>query len=595
MDSATTISLQYGPLITGLGGGLALFLYGMRKMTESLKLVAGDGMKNIMARLTTNRFSAAAAGALVTAIIQSSSVTTVMVVSFVSAGIMTFTQSIGVIMGANIGTTITAQIIAFKITKYALVMIAVGFLMEILAKSRRTRYYGVMLMGLGLLFFGMELMSNAALPLRTYPPFIELMQEMRNPLMGMLVGMVFTALVQSSSATTGIVIVLATQGFISLEAGIALVLGANVGTCVTAMLSAIGTPRDAVKAAVVHVIFNLVGVLLLAAFIPQFSELVRMVSPTAPALSGTERMAAEVPRQVANAHTLFNVANMLVFIGFVGTLAVLVERIVPRPAAAPADKGEPVYLQDIFLDQPTLALDQVKLELERMGGLVLEATRRALPVTLTGDEKALETLRESDEAIDRLHGEILRYLGELSLRGLVEPQPRRIEEYIGIVNYLENLGDVVESEFVSRGYKRLQHDKELDQELHTLLDHLSQSATQALVQSLSAFAADDPAKAEEVRISKDEFNRMAEAARLRMARHLAAGGREALANYRLAVELVESLKRIHTLARRLARIVFDTWEEGSSSRQAEVVAGAEEATITPANASRDQMDDLKPH
>lgn len=572
MDSATTITLQYGPLITGLGGGLALFLYGMRKMTDALTLVAGDGMKNVLARLTTNRFSAAAAGALVTAIIQSSSVTTVMVVSFVSAGVMTFTQSIGVILGANIGTTITAQIIAFKITKYALVVIAIGFLMEVLAKRGRTRHYGIMLMGLGLLFFGMELMSNAALPLRSYPPFIELMQEMRNPLMGMLVGMVFTALVQSSSATTGIVIVLATQGFISLEAGIALVLGSNVGTCVTAMLSAIGRPREAVKAAIVHVVFNLVGVLLLAAFIPQFAELIRAVSPAAAALTGSERLAAEVPRQVANAHTLFNVANTFVFIGFVGALAALVERIVPRSSTTPIDKGEPRYLQEMFLDQPTLALDQVKMELERMGKLVLDAVKRALPIALRGDEKALESLRKSDDAIDRLHSEILSYLGKLSQRELFEPQPQRLEEYIGVANYLENLGDVVESTFVPLGYKRLQKGKALDSEFTPLLDSLSQLATDALAQSLYAFTTDDPIQAEAVRISKDEFNRKAESVRLRMAHHLSRGGDDNLDAYRLTVEQVENLKRIHTLARRVARLVSHERKENRIPRQAEGLA-----------------------
>lgn len=578
MTSATTVALEYGPLITGLGGGLALFLYGMRKMTDSLKLVAGDGMKNILARLTTNRFSGAAAGALVTAIIQSSSVTTVMVVSFVSAGVMNFTQSIGVIMGANIGTTVTAQIIAFKITKYALVMIAVGFLMELLAKTRRTRYYGIMLMGLGLLFFGMELMSNAAIPLRSHPPFIELMQEMRNPLLGMLAGMAFTALVQSSSATTGIVIVLATQGFITLEAGIALVLGSNVGTCVTAMLSAIGKPRDAVKAAVVHVVFNLVGVLLLAAFIPQFAELVRTVSPTVPGLTGAERLAAEVPRQVANAHTLFNVANTLVFLGFAGVLAALVERIVPRPAAARPDRGQPVFLQPMFLDQPALALDQAKLELGRMGEIVLESVHQALPTALSGDEDALERLREGDDDVDQLQGEILSYLGKVSLQDLVEPQAQRIEEYVGVANYLENLGDVVETAFVPSGFKRLQQGTVLDPETRAPLDALHQAAVAALAQSLAAFSEEDPVQATSVLDSKDEFNRRADALRLRMARLLAAGGREALAAYRLMVEQVENLKRVHTLARRIARLVVSTWEKNRPPHPIEPKAEDETST-----------------
>ncbi|MFC1791887.1 Na/Pi cotransporter family protein, partial [Gemmatimonadota bacterium] len=284
--------LELGPLLTGLGGGLALFLYGMRIMTDSLKVVAGDRMKDILARFTKNRVTGAISGAVITAVIQSSSVTTVMVVGFVTAGLLNFTQSIGVIMGANIGTTVTAQIVAFKVTKYALAMIAAGFLTELLGKNPRVRHWGVAVMGLGLLFYGMDLMSTAALPLRAYPPFIEMMQELRSPWAGILVGFGFTAIVQSSSATTGIVIVLATQGLISLEAGIALVFGANVGTCVTATLSAIGKPRDAWKAAAVHVAFNLVGVLLWVAFIPQLADLIRMLSPMSAELEGAQRLAA---------------------------------------------------------------------------------------------------------------------------------------------------------------------------------------------------------------------------------------------------------------------------------------------------------------
>jgi phosphate:Na+ symporter len=202
----STPSLEVGALLMGLGGGLALFLYGMRKLTEALKTVAGGGMQALLAKLTTNTLTGALAGALVTAIVQSSSVTTVIVVGLISVGVMSFTQSVGVIMGANVGTTVTAQIIAFKITAYSLLMIAVGLLVEVTARSKRLRQYGTVLLGLGLLSYGMDLMSEATGPLRTYAPFVSLMQDLRNPGLGVLAGMVFTALVQSSSATTGIVI-----------------------------------------------------------------------------------------------------------------------------------------------------------------------------------------------------------------------------------------------------------------------------------------------------------------------------------------------------------------------------------------------------
>lgn len=317
----TSSPIEIGGLVTGLGGGLALFLFGMRQMTESLKSVAGSSMKNLLASLTRNRFTAALAGAIITAVIQSSSVTTVLVVGFISAGLLTLSQSIGVIIGANVGTTITAQIIAFNVYQYGLLMIASGFVMNVVAKHDKSKQWGLALMGLGLIFFGMELMSNATVPLRQWPPFLDALQNMHSPLLSILAGLIFTAIVQSSSATTGIVIVLASQGLISLESGIGLIFGANIGTCVTAVISAFGRPREAIQAAWIHVLFNLAGVLLWMFFIPEFAQLVRGISPTAENLVGTTRLAAETPRQIANAHTLFNVANTFLFIWFTGPLA----------------------------------------------------------------------------------------------------------------------------------------------------------------------------------------------------------------------------------------------------------------------------------
>ncbi len=261
-------SLEVGQMMMQLFGGLALFLFGMEQMADALKAVAGERMKTILAKLTTNRYMGAVTGAFVTAIIQSSSVTTVMLVGFVTAGLMSLSQAIGVIMGANIGTTITAQIVAFKVTKYALLLVAVGFGLVFIGKRDNVKQYGHLIMGLGLIFFGMGVMSDAMKPLRSYQPFLDMMITMENPLIGVLVAAVFTGLIQSSSATTGIVIVMATQGLITLPAGIALAFGANIGTCVTAMLASIGKTREALRAAVVHVLFNVAGVAIWFFFIP---------------------------------------------------------------------------------------------------------------------------------------------------------------------------------------------------------------------------------------------------------------------------------------------------------------------------------------
>ena len=317
--SAATPSGQQMYWVTmgiGLLGGLALFLFGMEQMTEALQAAAGERLKVILAKLTTNRVMSALTGAFVTAVIQSSSVTTVLVVGFVSAGLLTMTQSVGIIMGANVGTTVTAQIIAFQVTRAALAMVAAGFGILFFSRQQKIKSYGAMLMGLGLVFFGMTVMSDSMKPLHSYQPFLDLMATMENPLIAILIAAVFTGLVQSSSATTGIVILMATQGFITSPIGIALVFGSNIGTCITAILAAIGKPRDAVRAALVHVAFNVFGVLLWLGFITELWEFVAWISPVYEGLTGTEKLAAEAPRQIANAHTVFNVTNTVVFIGF---------------------------------------------------------------------------------------------------------------------------------------------------------------------------------------------------------------------------------------------------------------------------------------
>jgi phosphate:Na+ symporter len=322
-------SIDVFRLLMGLFGGLALFLFGIDQMSHGLKAVAGDGMASLLGGVTKNRFIGAITGAFVTAILNSSSVTTVLVVGFITAGIMTLTQSIGVIMGANIGSTMTAQIVAFNVTQYAMLPIAIGFGMIFFGKTESMKHGGAMLFGLGLLFGGMGVMSDAMYPLRSYPPFLELMGQLENPLLGILVGAVFTGLVQSSAATTGIAIVMASEGLMSLPAGIALALGANIGTCVTAILASIGKPVAARQAAAAHIVFNILGVLIWLPFISLLAQFSATISPSYPELEGAARMAKEVPRQIANAHTIFNVANTVLFIWFTGALARLVQRLVP--------------------------------------------------------------------------------------------------------------------------------------------------------------------------------------------------------------------------------------------------------------------------
>ena len=549
-------TINFGVMLINLAGGLALFLYGMHRMTDSLKVLAGERAKDILARLTTNRFSAALAGASVTAIIQSSSITTVLVVGFITAGIMNFQQSIGIILGANVGTTITAQIIAFKITKAALFLIAIGFFTEVFAKRPRLRYLGAMFMGLGMLFFGMELMSQATAPLRTYEPFMSLMREMQNPLIGVLIGTVFTALVQSSSATTGIVIVMASQGLITLETGIALVLGSNIGTCVTAWISSLGKPREAVQAAVAHIVFNVTGVLLFVGFIPYFADLIRVISPAAVDLSGIERLAADTPRQLANAHTVFNVFNLLLFLGFTNTLAKLVLRIVPPLPPAPVAETEPVYLDKMYLDQPAMAFDRVRLELTRVGDKVLGMIKDSFPTLLKGTSERIHSLQKRDDEVDALTDAIVLYLRRLATTNLVDPQPVYLQQQLGMANYLEKIADVIETGVAADSLKRLNQGLKISDETEDYLRAIYKELYLTAESTFEAMADNDLEKAKEVEDSKKRFNGLIERARGHLYSQLRSEAPNKMQDYKLQSNTLENFKHIHNMLRAMCKLIL---------------------------------------
>lgn len=556
MDDVSTLDL--GVMFTQLGGGLALFLYGMRRMTESLKTVAGNNMKNLLGRLTSNRFSAALAGTVVTAVIQSSSVTTVLVVGFISAGLLTVSQSIGVILGANVGTTITAQIVAFAIYKYGLVMIALGFFGEIMARRQRTKQWSMAVMGLGLIFFGMELMSIATGPLRQWPPFLDLMQNMKSPLLSIGIGALFTAIVQSSSATTGIVIVFASQGLISLEAGIGMIFGANLGTCVTAFLSTIGRPRQALQAAWAHFTFNVLGVLLWVFFIPEFADAVRGFSPSAEHLQGLDRLAADTPRQIANAHTLFNVVNLFIFIWFTGPLARLVQRIAPVP---PEPAGvRPMYLDDLYLEQPAMALDQAQRELVRVGEMVRDMIRRSLHVATQGDESDVPKTLQADDDIDTLYEATIVFLGKLSQRELVGQQPQEMSRYVGIANYMENIGDVISKDMLGILHKRASTGLAVSDETRAVLEPIEEAVCRAFDKALAAFESGDVNDALDAIESKGEVNNLAAEATSHLAKRLVADAPSRFENFELETDIIENLRRINTYTRRIARLAIDQHE-----------------------------------
>lgn len=540
----------------GMFGGLALFLFGMEQMGEGLKAAAGDRMKEILRKLTRTRIHAAVTGAVVTAVIQSSSVTTVLVVGFVSAGLMSLTQSVGIIMGANIGTTITAQIVAFKVQEAALLMIAVGFAMMFLLKSDSLKHYGGILMGLGLVFFGMGIMSDSMAPLRTYEPFLALMEKMDRPILAILIAASFTALIQSSSATTGIVIVMASQGFITLEAGIALALGANIGTCVTALLASIGKPPEAVRAAVVHILFNVLGVALWLFLIPQLAVISVELSPVYSELSGIERLAAETPRQIANANTLFNVINTVVFLAFAGLFAKIATALIKDRPADERALIQPKYLDEEILSTPSLALERVRMELGHLGEIVKEMLSLLPEAVERRDTQALTHIAQMDDQVDLLESEIVGYLGKIQQGSLSESESKVYLDLMSATSNLESIGDVIETDIIGLANQIIDQNVKVSETMWLMLSELGQVVTKGLEFTIEAVRDDNQNIAQEVVALKEEVDRRIADALAHQARKLSEEDRSRITIFRLEMELLEALKRVHTLSKRIARSVL---------------------------------------
>ncbi|MBF0188932.1 MAG: Na/Pi cotransporter family protein [Magnetococcales bacterium] len=557
--------IDFGMLTMRLFGGLAIFLYGMEKMSDALKLVAGDRMKSILGALTTNRVMGLITGAFVTSVIQSSSVTTVMLVGFVTAGLMNLTQAVGVILGADIGTTITAQIVAFKVTKYASLLITSGFVITMVCKRESHIQTGHLILGLGLIFFGMGEMSTAMHPLRSYEPFIETMQNVSNPFIGILVATAFTGLVQSSSATMGVVVVLATQGLITLEGGIALALGANIGTCVTAGLAAIGKTRDAIRVAVAHVTFKVVGVLLIVWFIPAFAEMVRSLSPVAdPGITNAQEiLAAEVPRQVANAHTLFNVGIAFAFLPLTSLFVRFCEWVVPAGEES-TEKSDgdsavyrPKYLDDSLLSTPAFALGLVRRELNAMADTVEYMLTHSLKAVIKGDMKTMDHLCRLDDRVDAIYRELTRYLSRMGQRNLPQEVADEILATTSVLIELEHIGDVIENNFHHLAENRIDEGIELTERERVLLENYHESILWAFRSATTAYISDNGQAASMVLGIKEEI--MGLDATLRNRQILALQKQGSFKEggefpaYTLHMDLRENLKRIFYYIKRIAK------------------------------------------
>jgi len=451
-------------LIAGLIGGLGLFLLGMNMMSDGMQNAAGDKMRSILSQITNNRLIAVGVGTFVTMVIQSSSATTVMLVSFVHSKLMKFRQTIGVILGAGIGTTITVQLIAFKISDYSLLIIGIGFILHYLFNSTKIRSIGKSVLGFGILFFGMQIMSESMVPLRFFSPFIEIIVKLEDPLLGILVGTIFTALIQSSAAFMGIMIVLATQGLLSLEASIPLLFGANIGTAITAILASIKTSRESKQVALAHTLIKVIGVLLFLFWIPQFADLVKSISPKSIVPSNDiNDLAITVPRQIANAHTIFNIVLTCLMLPFINLFSKFIEKILPvRVVEKPALRT--VYLDYGMVKNSSLALSLAKKETLRMGQLVQNMTSDIIIPYLVKKTEIIEEIKEKEDEVNFLRDQINDYILKITRENLNEERVNESFQLLYTVKEFEQIADIISSNMIDKAQRWCKMDFEFSVE-----------------------------------------------------------------------------------------------------------------------------------
>ena len=422
-------------IVISLMGGLGLFLFGMNLMAEGLEKSAGSKLKKIIELLTSNLFMGVLVGAFVTAVIQSSSATTVMVVGFVNAGIMNLTQAIGVIMGANIGTTITAQLVSFDLNGLAPVALGIGIVLYLFSSKPKTKNIAEILIGFGILFTGMDFMKEAVKPLAEYKGFTDLLITFGNyPLLGLLLGFGITAIVQSSSASMGMLIALASQGLIPLAAALPILYGQNIGTCVTSLISSVGANRNARRAAMMHLIFNVLGTAVFLIFLNK--PVVKFV---------TSIDATDVARQIANTHTLFNIISVIILLPFTKFIIKLAVKLVPEKAGEDEESKAIKYLDDRMVETPSIAVASVIKETLRMGEKAKSSLSYAMEGFLGKSQENIDKSFKVEKLVNDLQKHILNYLLKLSKAPLDEESRDVVDGLFNTVNDIERIGDHAEN------------------------------------------------------------------------------------------------------------------------------------------------------
>lgn len=520
-------------MILDLAGGVALLLYGLHLAGEGLQVLAGTRLRYILASITKNRLLGMGAGAFITAILQSSSATTVMLVGFTGSGLLTLRQTMAVILGADIGTTLTVQLLAFPIYHYALGIVAVGFLLFFLGRDRRTKTVGTTTLGFGLIFLGLRAVSSGMAPLADSPQAGALLLALGDqPLLGIAVAALLTALLHSSAATLAIALTLGAQGLLTLHAALPIILGANIGTCAPALIASVGGLPEAKRVALAHTVFKVAGVALVYPVLGPFE-------------SWVGASADDLPRQIANAHTLFNLGLAVVFLPFTTPFANVVSRMVrERPQAD--EWAQPKYLDPHVLDVPSLALGQATREALRMADLVHEMVRDTIRVFQDGDQELLEEIERKEDWVDRLNRDIKLYITRLSEKSLTKEQLDREMVLLAVINDLENIGDIVDKNLMELAKKKLYKDLRFsDTGLREMID-LHRQVVKNFERVIAAFASQDAEVAKRVIEEKAKISQKERELKQAHIHRLHAGLPESIETSAIHLDVLTNLKRINS-------------------------------------------------
>lgn len=470
--------------ILNLMGGLGLFIYGMKLMGDGLENAAGEGLKKILEKVTSNPIKGVIVGAIVTAVIQSSSATTVMVVGFVNAGLMNLTQAAGIIMGANIGTTITAQLVSFKLTDIAPLFVFVGAAVVMFVRGKKRREIGHIILGFGILFTGMGIMSGAMKPLASSPAFEHLIISIGNNwFIGVVVGTAITAILQSSSATTAILVALASSGAIDISIALPIIFGCNIGTCITALIASIGANKTAHKAAALHLVFNIVGTIIFLPFLWLIRDIVVSIG-------------GDVARQIANAHTVFNVVNTVILLPFSKYIIIFVNKIIPGEEEI--EKVGPKYIDDRLLETPVIAAGQVMKETLRMANKAKKNLELSMNAFVNSDNSLIDKVYENENIINVLEESITTYLVKLSKKEISDTEVGVVASTFHVINDIERIGDHDENIAELAAQKNNQNISYTPEAIEDLYEIYNYTMT-ALELAIESYANKDVEKARSIR------------------------------------------------------------------------------------------------